>query len=148
MRQIAPEPKALHALVDKLQYKPDWTFTLEDIDRGQGSEGLTLKILVKSPNSYQPEHNIYVNHYMIVPPAAYDERAWQRWLLDQILLVETHEACEFFQIARERPFAPNHGPGRNPYSVIEQGTQVDAETNYRGEKFGKSAVNVKRRQGR
>lgn len=140
MKQIAPEPKSLEELVAKLEYKQGWHFSLQDIDRGQGSEGLTLIILVVSPDSYHPEYNIRVNHYMIVPPAAYDERAWCRWLLDQILLVEQHEACEFFKIADERPFAPNHGPGRNPYSIIEQGTQMDAETNFLGQQFGKSAV--------
>lgn len=69
---------------------------------------------------------------MPVPPAAYDRRSWQRWLFDQVLLVEQHEACEFFQVDGRRPYAPNHGPGRNPYTIHELGTAADAETDFRG----------------
>lgn len=132
MKQIAPDPSLLDGLIKRLEYKAGWSFDLEDIDRGQGSEGLTLVITVNSPDSYHPERNIRVLHYMIVPPAAYDERAWCRWLLDQILQVEQHEACEFFKVDGERPYAPNHGPGRNPYTITDQGTPEDAKTDFRG----------------
>jgi hypothetical protein len=137
MRQFAPDPFALSELVKNLKYKEGWTFELVDLDRGQGSEGLTLVIAVRCVDSYHPEHgpNFRVLHYMIVPAAAYDERAWRRWLLEQILLVETHEACEFFMIGDDRPYAPNHGPGRDPYTVLELGTYEDAHTTFRGERF-------------
>ena len=36
-----------------------------------------------------------VVHYFPVPPAAYNEESWKRWLLDRLIEVETHEACEF-----------------------------------------------------
>jgi hypothetical protein len=140
MRQIAPDPELLAELVKRIKYKNGWQFWLSDIDRGQGSEGLTLVINVTSPDSYKPEQTIRVNHYMIVPAAAYDERSWVRWLLEQILKVEQHEACEFFQIDEHRPYAPNHGPGRDPYTVMDQGLQKDAETTFRGELFGESAA--------
>src|ERR1700689_4730596 len=133
MRQVAPEPKLLAGLVDRLKYKAGWKFTLGDIDRGQGSEGLTLIILVTSPDSSQPEQTIRVNHYMIVPPAAFDERAWARWLFDQILLVEQHEAAEFFQIDGVKTFGPHHAPGENPYTIHEVGTVDDTRKNWRGE---------------
>jgi hypothetical protein len=132
MRQLAPDPEVLRSLVDRLAYKDGWRFSLQDLDRGQGSEGLTLVINLTGPNSYHPERTIAVNHYMIVPPAAFDERAWRRWLFGQILLVEQHEACEFFQLDGRRPYAPNHGPGRDPYTVMEMGTAEDAETSFRG----------------
>lgn len=135
LRQQAPYPETLERLVGCLRYKKGWEFSLVDLDRGQGSEGLTLIILVTSPNTYEPTSTIRVNHYMIVPPAAFDERAWSRWLFDQILLVEQHEASEFFQIEGHRPYAPNHAPGRNPYTLIDQGTPEDATTNYLGERF-------------
>jgi hypothetical protein len=89
-------------------------------------------INLTGPDSYHPERTIRVNHYLIVPAASYDERSWRRWLLDQVLLVESHEACEFFQIDGQRPFAPNHGPGRDPYTILELGTVEDAETSFRG----------------
>lgn len=133
MRQIAPEPDVLVNLVKRLTYKPLWKFTIEDIDRGQGSEGLTLCILITCPNSYQPERMQSVIHYMPVPPAAYDERSWRRWLFEQILLVERHEACEFFQIDGIRPYAPHHGPGNDPYTVFDHGTDLDVRTSFRGD---------------
>lgn len=129
----APYPNELASLVQRIGYKKGWKFTLENVDRGQGSEGLTLCILIKTPDSYNPEYMKLVMHYFIVPAAAYDERAWTRWLLDQILLVEQHEACEFFKIDGDRPFSPNHGPGRNPYSIIEKGNPKDARTMFTGE---------------
>lgn len=134
MTQTAPFPQALADLVDDLEYRPGWVFSLEHIDRGQGSEGLTLKVLSQGYDSYHPERGetYRVWHYMPVPPAAYDERSWRRWLLDRLLLIERHEACEFFQIDGERPYAPHHGPGNDPYIVFDHGTDEDARTSFRG----------------
>lgn len=140
MRQEAPDPVVLRGLVDCLEYKAGWRFSLEDIDRGQGSRGLTLIINRRGPDSYHPQRDISVNHYMIVPAAGYDRRSWQRWLLDQILLVERHEACEFFVLHDSpgsehvtHPYAPSHGPGNDPYLVRETGTALDAAISFRGD---------------
>jgi hypothetical protein len=135
MRQEAPYPETLARLVEGLAYKPGWTFTLDHIDRGQGSKGLTLDIVTLGYDSYHPERgqNYRVHHYMPVPPASFDERSWRRWLLEQLLLVECHEACEFFQVEGERPYAPSHGPGNDPYLIREVGTEVDVRTSFRGE---------------
>ena len=108
---------------------------------------MTLAITIAGPDSYHPERTIRVAHLMPVPPAAYDERSWQRWLFDQILLVERHEAMEWFVLAipdapagtwawrdREvRPYAPTHAPGSDPYLVRELGTLLDQKTSFRGE---------------
>lgn len=127
MTQEAPYPTALFRLLNSLEYKAGWEWSLERIDRGQGSSGLTLNIIITCADSYNPLHSRRVAHYMIVPAAAYDERAWMRWLLDQFILIEQHEACEFFKIDGKRPYSPNHGPGRNPYSILEKGTLSDAK---------------------
>src|SRR5882724_3017982 len=103
MQQSAPDPTSLMELVAVVQYKKGWRFAVQDLDRGQESVGLTLRITITCPDTYQPETMMRVNHYMPVPPAAFDRRAWQRWLFDQILLVEQHEAAEFFQINALRP---------------------------------------------
>ncbi len=132
MTQTAPWPDVLAELVAVLKYKPGWHFALYDLDRGQGSKGLTLVITVHTPDSYQPDRTIAVAHYMIVPPAAYDARSWRRWLFEQVLLVERHEAMEFFTVDGDKPFAPNHGPGRDPYTVHEVGTDEDRRTSFRG----------------
>jgi hypothetical protein len=148
--QHAPYPAALAALVSSLGYKPGWRFSLSDIDRGQGSRGLTLIINITTPDSYRPWQEIRVNHYMPVPPAAYDQRSWRRWLFEQILLVERHETAEFFQLHvdengrladhdsgyADRPYAPSHGPGNDPYLIREVGTDEDRRTSFRGELNG------------
>jgi hypothetical protein len=131
--QTAPYPVELEQLINNLAYKAMWRFDLEYLDRGQGSQGLTLIIGITGPDSYHPEKNISVNHYFPVPPAAYDTRSWQRWLFDQILLVERHEACEFFTIGEDKPYAPSHGFGQDPYLIREIGTDEDRRTSFRGE---------------
>lgn len=131
--QVAPYPGELVDLVNSLTYKPNWRFALTHLDRGQGSEGLTLIANITGPDSYHHDQIVSVNHYFPVPPAAYDGRSWRRWLLDQILLVESHEACEFFTLDGDKPFAPSHGPGNDPYLIRELGTDLDRRTSYRGE---------------
>jgi hypothetical protein len=142
MRQQAPDPAPLRALVDQVQYRPGWRITLEDLDRGQGSSGLTLVITSLGYDSYHPDRGEHyrVNHYMPVPPAAFDSRSWQRWLFDQLLLVERHEAMEFFAVRdspgsehKVRPYAPNHGPGSDPYRIVEYATDLDRRTSFRGD---------------
>jgi hypothetical protein len=136
MHQTAPDPTELFDLVEALTYRPGWTFTLEVVDRGQGSEGLTLDIVTRGYDSYHPERGeVYrVHHFMPVPPAAYDRPSWQRWVFEQILLVERHEACEFFALDGERPYAPNHGPGHDPYVVRELTTDEARRTSFRGDR--------------
>lgn len=152
MEQRAPYPEDLAELIARLAYRPGWTFHLASMERdpadthGESAGGLTLRIYVPCQDSYHPERLRPVNHFFIVPAATYDRRAWQRWLLDQILLVEQHEACEWFRVAETvgagradrdvRPFAPNHGPGRNPYTITELGTDQDAATSFKGEVKG------------
>lgn len=123
----------LVGLVDRLTYREGWTFVLHrDLHRGQGSAGTTLIIAVTTPDSYHPEHTITVNHYMIVPPASYNERSWRKWLFDQIGLVEQHERMEFFQIDGQPVYPPAHGPGNDPYLILEYGSDEDRRTSFRG----------------
>jgi hypothetical protein len=131
--QEAPYPDILASLIERLTYRRGWMFTLQDIDRGQGSKGLTFVALGVYPNSYDPDEMIRVYHYFPVLPAAYDERSWRRWLFERILEIERHEACEFFQIDGVRPYAPHHGPGNDPYIIFEHGTDLDVRTSFRGE---------------
>jgi hypothetical protein len=133
MQQVAPFPEVLESLVRLLSYRDGWSFRLvTGLDRGQGSQGLTLVINVSGPNSYPPHNVTSVNHYMIVPAAAYDGRSWRRWLFDQIGLVERHERMEWFEIDGQKMYAPSHGPGNDPYLVRELGTDTDRRTSFRG----------------
>ena len=132
MRQVAPFPAGLANLVERLRYKAGWRFDLVDLDRGQGSAGLTLIINITGPDSYNRNRQVSVNHYMLVPPAAYNRRSWRRWLFDQISLVEQHERMEFFRIGGELAYAPLHGPGNDPYLVTETSTDEERRTSFRG----------------
>lgn len=124
----APFPTMLQNLVSRLKYR-EWRFDLVEHD---GS--LCIDVLTKGIDSYNPDDDNYrVHHYMQVPPASYNEQSWRRWLFNQILLIERHEACEFFKIDGKRPYAPHHGPGNDPYTVFERGTDVEARTMYTGE---------------
>jgi hypothetical protein len=134
--QKFPYPADLAELAGDVKYRPGWGTRLEeDFDRGQGSKGPTVVIETLGYNTYHPEYGetYCVDHYMPVPPAAFDRRSWQRWLFDQFLLVERHEAMEFFQIGDTRPYAPSHGPGNDPYLIRELSTELDQKTSFRGE---------------
>jgi len=134
MTQEAPYPEILERLVHQTQYRPGWYVALEDIDRGQSSKGLTFSVYTKGFNTYDIEagENYRVVHYFPVPPAAYNEESWKRWILNRLIEVETHEACEFLVIDGTRPFAPHHGPGWDPYIVLHHGEDIDARTDFRG----------------
>jgi hypothetical protein len=154
MHQIALYPEILAGLVERLDYlsRDGWTVGLSHMDRGQGSEGLTLIVHRVGPDTYNPGRILRVNHYFPVPPAAYNEKSWQRWIFDRLGDVDTHERMENFKLRRpgrqcghvpmhagdlcpdiwERPYAPNHGPGNDPYAVRELGSVEDQETDFRG----------------
>jgi len=131
--QEAPDADVLAGLVERLSYREGWEFLLvNEMDRGQGSKGTTLVITVTTPDSYQPDRLTSVSHYMLVPPASYNERSWRKWLFDQVGLVEQHERMEFFRIDGRPAYPPAHGPGNDPYLLLDYGTAEDAETSFRG----------------
>jgi hypothetical protein len=143
MKQYAPWPTELQDLVEKCTYRPQWSVSLEIIDRDYADPadmkhpiggGLTLIIATRGYDSYHPENGpVYgVNHYFIVPAATYSRAAWQRWLFEQFAKVELHETMEFFTIDGVKVFAPNHAPGEDPYVVHEPTTEDLRNTNFRG----------------
>jgi hypothetical protein len=133
MTQESPFPAELAALVASCTYRPGWHLWLDDdYDRGQGCVGMTLIIACTVPDTYNLDHTITVRHFFPVPAAAYNRESWQRWLFDQLLLVEQHEAMEMFQVDGQRPYAPNHGPGWNPYLITTVASDMDRRTDFRG----------------
>lgn len=137
LTQKAEFPGELADLVADVRYKPGFTFSLENIDRGQGCEGLTLDILLHCQDAYHPENTRGVHHFFPVPAAAYNAHSWRRWLFDRILDVETHEAMEWFVLEIDRgqdfrPYQPNHSPGHDPYVVRELSTDEERRTSFRG----------------
>jgi hypothetical protein len=127
-QQVAPFPIALFDLVENCKLNPGWTVALQEMDRGQGSKGLTLIITTQGYDSYHPDRGetYRVRHFFPVPPAAFDRQSWQRWLFDTYLDVQIHEGMEFFVIDGKRPYAPHHGDGQDPYTIFERGSTDQA----------------------
>jgi hypothetical protein len=126
MDQHAPYPLELEELVKSVSYRDGWTFQLRFMDRGQGCSGLTLDLVAVVRDSLSPD-TIRVRHLFPVPPAAYNRTSWLRWLLDRVLDVEQHEACEFFRLDGERVFAPHHSEGEDPYIIWMLGDLATAK---------------------
>lgn len=135
MTQTAPYPFLLEELVENFAYYPGWgPFRLLNMQRSKdGCAGLTLVIHTNLPDAYHHNEIRPVVHYMIVPAASYDLRSWRRWLFDQIALIERHERMEGFEVGGEKPYAPSHGPGNDPYLIREVGTVLDVKTSFRGD---------------
>lgn len=136
MTQTAPYPQVLADLVKRVSYKADedWMIWLEDdLERDPGSRGMTLIIQRYGPDTYHPERKIRVDHYFAVPPATYNERSWRWWLFNYCIRdVEDHERMENFKVDGKVVYPPAHGPGNNPYLVLEYGTDTDRRTSFRG----------------
>lgn len=101
-------------LLDTLRYKPGWSFKLG------GPDGRFLCVFARTPDSLRPESQRVTQH-MLELPATECPQAWARWLLEQLLLIERHEACEFLQVGDGRPFWPHHQDQGSPYELVDRG---------------------------
>jgi hypothetical protein len=115
---------------------PGWSFEITNSDTSRDpalGEGFQLEIEVHFTDSYHPDKQRGVVHCFLIPNASYDYRAWRWWFFQQCMLVQQHELSEFFRqvdaisLGEFKPFRPHHGHGRNPYQVIEVGTEEDAQ---------------------
>lgn len=141
--QTAPWPTELEAIVDGCTYRrhEGWRLRLDadqdrdEVDGQLVGHGTTLVVTTKGYDTYNPDQgaNYRVSHYFIVPAATYNRAAWMRWLFEQFAKVELHECMENFVVDGERPFAPLHGPGCDPYVVHELATDVERRTRFTGE---------------
>lgn len=137
--QTAPFPHELAELVEACIYRAGWLVYLADEVRdpasthGAETRGLTLSIVTNTVNSYPPHQPMRVRHLFAVPAATYNRDSWLRWLFERFCDVEKHEAMEFFTIDGDKPYAPNHGPGWDPYLVTQLTTDLDRRTSFRGE---------------
>lgn len=131
--QIAPFPETLAELVGGLKYKEGYTFSMDRIERDPGCHGLTLIVHLAHINSYPPHKPRRTVFYFQVPGATYNRSSWTRWLFERIAEIERHEQMEWFTIDGEKPYAPNHGPGEDPYIVREVTTDEQRRTSFRGE---------------
>jgi hypothetical protein len=114
-------------LVAKVTCKPGWKFSLV-----REENALRLVIAVTGADAAEPEQELTVRHFFPVPQASYNEKTWRRWIFERCRGVENHELGEWFRIDGERPFAPTHGPGEDPYTVHEYREDVDRRTRQDG----------------
>lgn len=130
--QVAPYPEELEAIVASLRYRPGWRFRLIDVERDPGCSGLTFEVLSDTMDTYHPARRRPILHYFAVPPATYNRESWLEWVRDRLLAIEAHEACEYMVVDGQRPFAPGHAPGWDPYQVRSVIAAEVAETDFRG----------------
>ena len=115
-------------VVSRITYKPGWIITLFDGPRTHehlaGGSGLTLRVQFMAVNSTDPNELVNLDHYFAVPPAAYDRETWERWVLDCLIQMETHECLEMFKVDGFAPYFPPHGDqnGRSPYTIQRRPT--------------------------
>lgn len=119
MFQQAPWPHDLEQAVKELLYLQGWRIWLEEEDRGQGCQGLTLNIAPNHPDSYHPERHVNTKFLYPVPAAAFNRESWEEWLWERIEETEKHERAEFFRFVDDngkerRPYKPAHADGWNP----------------------------------
>lgn len=93
-----------------------------DLFRDDKSNYAVLYIFTYNPNTYKPDQMRHTRHEFVVPVATYNRSTWTRWVFDRIASIELHEACESFQVAGKRIYAPHHGNGEDPYSFWPGGT--------------------------
>jgi hypothetical protein len=114
-------------IVAETRCKPGWSFRIRE---GEGA--LRLVIVVPGVDSWDESKERTVSHWFPVPPATYNKKSWQRWIFECCRGVENHELGEWFRVGDSRPFLPLHGPGENPYVVVEYRDEADALTTQDG----------------
>lgn len=132
----------LRGLVARSTCKPGWAFRLRTENGAlrlvisvEGPDASTVK---PGPDLWVPSseaddrHILTVSHFFPVPAATYNEPTWRRWIFERCRGVENHELGEWFRVDGERPFAPLHGPGEDPYLVHEFRPDVDRRTRQDG----------------
>ncbi len=113
----------LRALVAEVQGPKAWSFRIADEDGA-----LWLVITIEGHNNYAPKQPFIVSHFHPVPITTYNKKTWRRWIFEQCRRTMNHELGETVRWGEDRPFAPLHGPGEDPYTVHEFRDEVDART--------------------
>lgn len=117
------DPEPLDSIVKGIEYMPGWMIYL-GTDNENG-EAPVLHIISSTPNSYEHDKPMRVNHSFLVPLATYNERTWKAWIRECYEKVWRHEIGEFLMFDGVREFAPHHGNGENPYIVWHIGDLDD-----------------------
>lgn len=113
-------PKLLHDVIEAVKYKDGWSLSI--IGFAGAARGLGVKVV--TTNSLNGEVAI-IGHQFAIPGNAHlwSREMCEEWVLRRLIDVETHEACEFFEIEGQRPYYPEHGPGATSlYRVMRRAT--------------------------
>jgi hypothetical protein len=105
----------LEQLLADVTYRPGWTWALDDFGAGP-----LLHVTLLTVDSRSPGTQKQFTHRIPAPLYVWDRAQWRRWLLDTLIAIETHEACEWFVEAGTRPFDPHHPDARTPYTVVDR----------------------------
>jgi hypothetical protein len=99
-------------LVAALSYKPGWTFKVAGPNRSK------LCVFAVTPDSGDPANPRTTQHQFDLPALPCTLAEFVRWVLDCLLDVEQHEACEFLAVGGFRPFFPHHQDEGSPYELV------------------------------
>lgn len=100
-------------LIEAIRYKPGWVLKLG----GPGRRFLC--VFATTADSADPTRHRCTQH-MFELPTGLDHRHLVRWIFDQLLLAELHEAGEFFAVDGFRPYFPHHQDEGSPYELVER----------------------------
>ena len=99
----------------RLSYKPGWTFKIG------GPLGRYLCVYASTIDSQDRSSTRLTQHMFEIPANDFpDEHTAARWIFDQLLLCELHEAGEFFEVDGFAPFFPNHQDEGSPYELVNR----------------------------
>jgi hypothetical protein len=107
----------IRTLLERVRYRPGWRIQLASWDdlppdvAIRTDMRLALRFTLRTRDTYHPERDIVISHLrpVAVSLVAYmtDERL-VRWLFEEVMAVERHEAGEWFVLdGSRRPFDPH-----------------------------------------
>lgn len=86
--------RELEDITQRIRYKPDWDFSVEEPDTIQG---LFLFIHLWTPNAYKPDSDKVELRIFTPIPTFDDEYSYVYWVMQRVKAVELHELCEWFR---------------------------------------------------
>ena len=121
----------IEELVDKIAYKPGFTFKIARLPGGRTlsimAETIDSALIPRPPRGIPPAagpdyQTRRTQHLFQIPPEPLDA---ERWVYECLRAVETHELGEFFRVDGERPFMPYHedeldGGVQTAYSFVDR----------------------------
>jgi hypothetical protein len=100
--------------VDRLVYKPGWSFKIGGPNRSM------LCVFATTADSLRRDRTRTTQHQFPLPQLPCTVADFTRWVLERLLQAEHHEACEFLTIDGFHPFWPHHQDDGSPYELVER----------------------------